>query len=63
MPACIYAGSFDSEKEYAQRLLEYCQSSGYRVSGDYLCEVLMEFDAFGKAERSMFLRLQVPVEF
>ena len=61
--ACIYADSFDSEKECAQRLLEYCKSNGYRVSGDYLCEVLMEFDAFGKAERSMFLRLQVPVEF
>jgi DNA-binding transcriptional MerR regulator len=63
MYACIYADSFDQEKEYAQKLLEFCRKNQYQTAGDYLCEVLMEFDVFDRNQRSMFLRLQVPVTF
>lgn len=40
-----------------------CRNNGYRIAGDYLCEVLTEFNVFDGDQRSMFVRLQVPVEF
>ena len=63
MYACIYLDDFDKEPEYAKRLLEYCKENAYIVAGDYICEVLTEFNVFNKEKRSMFLRLQVPVKF
>ena len=63
MFACIYLDDFDSEREYAERLLDFCRSRGYQPCGDYICEVLMELSVFESSRRSMFLRLQVPVTF
>ncbi|MCI8888943.1 MAG: MerR family transcriptional regulator [Hungatella sp.] len=63
MYACIYLDSFDDEPEYAARLLKYCRDHRYVISGDYLCEVLTEFNVFDSQRRSMFLRLQVPLKF
>ena len=63
MYACIYLDSFDDEPEYAARLLKYCQDHNYTISGDYICEVLTEFNVFDSERRSMFLRLQVPLKF
>ena len=63
MFACIYSDSFDEEKKYAKKLFAYCQKNQYQIIGDYICEVLMEFDVFSHEERHMFLRLQVPVSF
>lgn len=63
MYACIYSDSFDREKEYAGKLLDFCHENHYQIFGDYLCEVLMEFDVFDHDQRTMFLRLQVPVAF
>ena len=63
MYACIYLDSFDEEPEYAARLLDYCKKNSYMVCGDYLCEVLTEFNVFDSEKRSMFLRLQVPLQF
>ena len=58
-----YLDSFDEEREYAKRLLGYCEEHGYAVCGDYICEVLTEFNVFDSEKRSMFLRLQVPLRF
>lgn len=63
MYACIYLDNFDDEPEYASRLLEYCTEHSYTICGDYLCEVLTEFNVFDDTKRSMFLRLQVPLKF
>ena len=63
MYACIYLDSFDDEPEYAGRLLNYCRDHQYTISGDYICEVLTEFNVFDSEKRSMFLRLQVPLKF
>ena len=49
--------------ERAEKLLQFCQSNGYRISGDYICEVMTEFNVFDEAQRSMYLRLQVPISF
>ena len=63
MYACIYLDDFDLERDYARQLLDYCAEHNYQINGNYLCEVLTEFNVFGKEQRSMFLRLQVPVIF
>lgn len=63
MYACIYLDSFDREIESAGRLRDICRENGYRICGDYICEVLTEFNVFDSRTRAMFLRLQVPVRF
>lgn len=63
MYACIYLDDFDNEVAGAGRLLNFCRENHYTVAGDYLCEVLTEFNVFHNQQRSMFLRLQVPVSF
>lgn len=63
MYACIYLDGFDHEMDSARRLLAFCREHSYLVSGNYLCEVLTEFNVFDDQQRGMFLRLQVPVSF
>lgn len=63
MYACIYLDSFEDELPCARQLLNFCRENGYDIAGDYLCEVMTEFNIFDEAHRSMFLRLQVPVSF
>lgn len=63
MYACIYLSSYEAEIPYAERLLAFCQSNGYHPCGDYICEVLTEFNVFNQEQRSMFLRLQIPIMF
>lgn len=63
MYACIYLDNFDDEIACAQRLLDFCRMNHYRIAGDYVCEVMTEFNVFDEDRRSMFLRLQVPVNF
>lgn len=63
MYACIYLDDFHQEIDYAKRLLDYCKMNHLTICGDYICEVLSELSLFDYHERSMFLRLQVPVSF
>ena len=63
MFACIYLDCYDDEIPCAQRLLAHCREQGWHVCGDYICEVLTEFNVFDGDQRSMFLRLQTPVRF
>ena len=63
MYACIYLDSFDDEIPCARQLLAYCRQSRFQIAGDYVCEVMTEFNVFDQDKRSMFLRLQVPVNF
>lgn len=63
MYACIYLDGFDDEIPYAGKLLDFCRQHHYRIAGDYVCEVMTEFNVFDEEKRSMFLRLQVPVNF
>ena len=63
MYACIYLDDFHQEIDYAKRLLDYCRMNNLIIYGDYICEVLRELSIFDHNERSMFLRLQVPVFF
>ena len=58
-----YVSSFEEEIASVKKLLEHCQKNHYQISGDYLCEVLTEFNVFDMKKRNMFLRLQIPVKF
>ena len=57
---CIYCDQFEKEKEYIDRLLAAIEDKHYTVTGDYICEVIVEMP-FDFKERGMFLRLQVPI--
>lgn len=57
---CIYCDRFEKEKEYIDRLLATIEDKHYTVTGDYICEVIVEMPLDFK-ERGMFLRLQVPI--
>ncbi|MEG0370148.1 MAG: MerR family transcriptional regulator, partial [Hungatella sp.] len=57
---CIYCDKFGKEKEYIDRLLSFIEEKNYMVTGDYICEVVVEMP-LDFQERSMFLRLQVPI--
>lgn len=63
MYVTIYASSYEEEMEDIRKLIQYTEENHYSISGDYLCEVLTEFNVFDQNERGMFLRLQVPVKF
>ncbi|NLJ30449.1 MAG: MerR family transcriptional regulator [Clostridiales bacterium] len=60
---CIYCNQFEKEKEYIGYLLDEIKEKGYRIAGDYICEVIAEFPFLERKERGMFLRLQIPVKF
>ena len=63
MYVTVYAASFEDENEAIEKLLAYCKENNYIIAGDYLCEVMTEFNVFDEDKRGMFLRLQVPVKF
>ena len=63
MYACIYLDCYDEEIEYAKMLKHYCEENNYQITGDYICEVMTEFNVFQSDQRNMFLRLQVPLSF
>lgn len=59
---CIYCDSFENEIEYAKKLFAKAKEDGYKIVGDYLCESINDLLLLDNTERSMYLRLQVPVE-
>lgn len=63
MYACVYLDSFDAELDYARQLLDHCGACGWTICGDYICEIMTEFNVFDDRQRGMFLRLQVPIKF
>ncbi|MGX8702702.1 MerR family transcriptional regulator [Caproiciproducens sp.] len=60
---CIYCNKFEKEKGYIETLLNAVKEKGYRIVGDYICEVISEFPLLERKERGMFLRLQIPIKF
>lgn len=63
MYACIYLDDFNNETDGARRLLDYCNKNSYIINGDYICEVMTEFNIFDRTHRNMYMRLQVPIKF
>lgn len=63
MYACTYLDNYDDEIDCARKLKQYCEENRYTIAGDYICEVMTGFNVFNSDHRSMFLKLQIPVEF
>ena len=63
MYACIYLDRYDDAIAYAKKLKQYCEEHHYQIAGDYICEIMTEFNVFDSEQRSMFMRLQIPVSF
>jgi DNA-binding transcriptional MerR regulator len=62
--ACTYVDGYSSEPAYAEKLRQWCLRNQYTLTGDYICEIITEMNLFeASTQRSMFLRLQVPVSF
>lgn len=58
---CICSDDFYAERANAQKLMDLIHSTGFRVCGDYLCEVLVEFPVFEDNQRNMFYKIEIPV--
>lgn len=58
---CLYCDSFEREPLCAEKLLAEIERLDYRISGDYICEVLSDLPILSSHERSMYIRIQVPV--
>jgi DNA-binding transcriptional MerR regulator/effector-binding domain-containing protein len=61
--ACLYFEGFSKELAFADKLLSHIAANGMSIAGDYLCEVVAELPLFPKEERSMLIKLQIPISF
>lgn len=59
---CTYCDCFSKEKQYAFSLFNYAYSTGFRIIGDLLCEVIVDLPVKNDEERQMIMKLQVPVQ-
>ena len=46
MYACIYLDDFEEEVLYGRKLLDFCIKNNYTICGNYICEVITEFNVF-----------------
>lgn len=58
---CVCSDDFYAEKNNARKLMKVIKDNGFQVSGDYLCEVLVEFPVFEEDQRNMFYKIEIPV--
>lgn len=59
---CIYCNRFEMEIPYANKLLDEASLRNYTITGDYICEVIVDLPDFIENERGMFFKLQIPVK-
>lgn len=60
---CLCSDEFSMEAENVRRLLDYVQTHGCEISGDYICEVVVDFQMLDFDRRRMFYKAQIPVRF
>lgn len=60
---CICSDDFTMEEENAEKLLRYIKEMGYQISGDYLCEAIIDFPILEEKKRHIFSKIQIPVIF
>ena len=60
---CLCSDDFTKEEENAKKLLDYIFEMGYKIAGDYLCEVIIDFPVLEEKKRHIFSKIQIPVFF
>lgn len=60
---CLCSDEFSMEAENVRHLLDYVQTRGCEIAGDYICEVVVDFPMFDFDRRRMFYKAQIPVRF
>ena len=60
---CLCSDEFSMEAENVRRLLDYVQTHGCKIAGDYICEVVVDFPMLDFNRRRMFYKAQIPVRF
>lgn len=60
---CLCSDEFSMEAANVRRLLDYVQTRGCEISGDYICEVVVDFPMLDFDRRRMFYKAQIPVRF
>ncbi|MBR7927587.1 MerR family transcriptional regulator [Aerococcaceae bacterium zg-ZUI334] len=60
--AISYCHSFNEELQSLNHFYQAIKKAGYKITGDYVCEVIYEHPNLTENKRHMFIRLQVPVK-
>ena len=60
---CLCSDEFSMEAANVCRLLDYVQTRGCEIAGDYICEVVVDFPMLDFDRRRMFYKAQIPVRF
>ena len=60
---CLCSDAFSMEAANVRRLLDYVQTRGCEIAGDYICEVVVDFPMLDFDRRRMFYKAQIPVRF
>lgn len=60
---CLCSDEFSMEAANVRRLLDYVQTRGCEIAGDYICEVVVDFPMLDFDRRRMFYKAQIPVHF
>ena len=60
---CLCSDEFRMEAANVRRLLDYVQTRGCEIAGDYICEVVVDFPMLDFDRRRMFYKAQIPVRF
>lgn len=60
---CLCSDEFSMESANVRRLLDYVQTRGCEIAGDYICEVVVDFPMLDFDRRRMFYKAQIPVRF
>lgn len=60
---CLCSDEFSMEAANVRRLLDYVQTRGCEIAGDYICEVVVDFPMLDFNRRRMFYKAQIPVRF
>ena len=60
---CLCSDEFSMEAANVRRLLDYVQTRGCEIAGDYIYEVVVDFPMLDFDRRRMFYKAQIPVRF
>ena len=60
---CLCSDEFSMEAANVRRLLDYVQTRGCEIAGDYICEVVVDVPMLDFDRRRMFYKAQIPVRF